>query len=228
LPYSAAMPSVFSFLRQDVRYAVRLLRRRWSFALNVAATIGLGLGLLGSAFTLVNAYLLRPIDLPEPRALYSLGWDSAAVRGERFTLADLDELRALSGLKDIAGWREATAMDDGMTVSGILATGNYFPLLGASPLMGRLLVPADASARGAAPVVVLSERTWRARYGADPSIIGRRIPLGRDRFEVVGIAPRQRRSPARNRRRSGFPSRWRPRSRASIRWPPGAAPHCQR
>jgi hypothetical protein len=80
LPYSAAMGSVFLSLCQDVRYAIRLLARRWSFAINVAATIGLGLGLLGSAFTLVNAYLLRPIDLPQPHALYSLGWDSASVR----------------------------------------------------------------------------------------------------------------------------------------------------
>ncbi len=183
------MNSVFASLWQDVRYAARLLRRRWSFALGVAATIGVGLGLLGSCFALVNAYLLRPIDLPEPRSLYALGWDSANRHGERFTLADLDELRGLPDVRDAAGGREATVVDGNTSLSGILVTGNYFRLLGASPLMGRLLLPADASARGASAVVVLSETAWRARYGADPSIVGQRIPLGRQRFEVVGVAP---------------------------------------
>jgi predicted permease len=183
------MDSVFVSLRQDVRYAVRLLHRRSSFAVNVVATIGLGLGLFGAAFTLINAYLLRTIALPQPRALYSLGWDSASVRGERFTLAELDDLRGLTALQEVAGGQEATVMDNDTAVSGILVTGNYFRLLGASPLEGRLLLPADASARGTAPVVVLSERTWRARYGADPSIIGQRILLGKERFEVIGIAP---------------------------------------
>jgi len=183
------MGSVFVSLCQDVRYAIRLLGRRWSFALNVAATIGLGLGLLGSAFTLVNAYLLRPIDVPEPHALYSLGWNSTSVQGERFTLADLDDLRSVTALRQVAGGREATVIDNGTTVSGILVTGNYFRLLGTSPLMGRVLLPTDASARGTAPVVVLSERTWRARYGGDASIIGRRISLGRERFEVIGVVP---------------------------------------
>jgi predicted permease len=183
------MNSAFAALRQDMRYAVRVLRRRWSFALNVAATIGLGLGLLGSAFTLVNTYLLRPIDLPQPHTLYSLGWTSANVRGERFTLTDLDELRGLTALKEIAGGQEATVMDNGTAVAGLLVTGNYFRLLGASPLKGRLLLAADASARGTAPVVVLSERTWRVRYGSDPSIVGQRVSLGRERFEVIGVAP---------------------------------------
>src|SRR5258707_5796627 len=63
-------------LWQDTRYAVRTLRRTPLFAVTVAATMGLGLGLLGSAFTILNAYLLRPIDLPNPQALYALNWDT--------------------------------------------------------------------------------------------------------------------------------------------------------
>jgi len=57
-------------LLQDIRYAVRTLRRAPLFAATVAVTMGLGLGLLGSAFTILNAYVLKPINLPSPRALY--------------------------------------------------------------------------------------------------------------------------------------------------------------
>jgi hypothetical protein len=63
-------------LFQDIRYAVLTLRQAPLFAATVAATMGLGLGLLGSAFTILNAYVLKPIDLPNPRGLYSLSWDT--------------------------------------------------------------------------------------------------------------------------------------------------------
>src|SRR5437763_4939759 len=67
-------------LWQDMRYAVRTLRKTPLFAVTVAATMGLGLGLVGSAFTILNAYLLKPIDLPDPHALYALSWDTDTTR----------------------------------------------------------------------------------------------------------------------------------------------------
>jgi predicted permease len=175
-------------LWQDVRYAVRTLRRTPLFAMTVTATMGLGLGLLGSAFTLLNAYLLKPIDLPDPHALYSLGWDTDAARRLRFTLADYEalqpEARRLAG---VAAAQDVTVMQDTVSTPGLLVTGNYFELLGARPVLGRLLRPDDAAARGGRAVVVLSHQTWRSRYGSDPAIVGQRIPLGRQRFEVVGV-----------------------------------------
>jgi predicted permease len=172
----------------DVRYALRGIRRAPLFAGSVAATIGLGLGVVCSAFTLLNAYVLKPIDLPNPRALYSLSWDTSTVRRHRFRLADFEELRDnsphFSGL--FAG-QLATAMQDGAAVSGLLVTGNYFQVLGARVAMGRALTPADATAPGRDAVVVLSRTTWQSRYGADPSIVGKQITLGRQRFDVVGV-----------------------------------------
>ena len=78
-------------------------------------------------------------------------------------------------------------MQDAVSTRGLLVTGNYFELLGARPALGRLLRPDDAAARGGRAVVVLSHQTWRSRYGSDPAIVGQRIPLGRQRFEVVGV-----------------------------------------
>jgi hypothetical protein len=79
-------------LFQDIRYAVRTFRRAPLFAATVAATIGLGLGLLGSAFTLLNAYLLKPIDLPDPHALYALSWDTDTTRRQQLRLSDYEAL----------------------------------------------------------------------------------------------------------------------------------------
>ena len=78
-------------------------------------------------------------------------------------------------------------MQDAVSTRGLLVTGNYFEMLGARPAVGRLLRRDDAAARGAVPVVVLSHELWRSRCGSDPAIVGQRIALGRQRFEVVGV-----------------------------------------
>ena len=181
-------------LFQDIRYALRTLRRAPLFAATVVATMGLGLGLLGSAFTLLNAYLLKPIALPNPHALYALGWDTETTRGRRFSLADYEALQPEARrLAALAAATNVTFMEDAASRSGLLVTGNYFEVLGARPALGRLLRPADAAARGASAVVVLTHETWRSRYGSDPAIVGQRIQLGRQRFEVVGVAERDAR-----------------------------------
>ena len=173
---------------QDVRYALRTLGRAPLFAVTVAATMGLALGLVGSAFTLLNAYLIRPVDLPNPRALYALSWDTERTYYERFGLADYEALeREARRLAGVAATLDVSIMQDAVSTRGLLVTGNYFEMLGARPAVGRLLRRDDAAARGAVPVVVLSHELWRSRYASDPAIAGQRIVLGRQRFEVVGV-----------------------------------------
>lgn len=176
-------------LFQDLRYAVRILRGAPLFAATIAGTMGLGLGLLGSAFTVLNAYVLRPIDLPNPRALYSLSWDTDTTRRQRFRLADYDALQLEARrVAAVAAVQDVAVMQDSVSMGGLLVTGNYFEVLGARPIVGRLLRPDDAAARGGVAVVVLSDFTWRSRYGSNPAIVGQQIALGRQRFEVVGVA----------------------------------------
>lgn len=184
----------FDSLFQDIRYAVRTLRRAPSFAATVVATMGLGLGLLGSAFTLLNAYLLKPIDLPDPHALYALSWDTDSTQGRRFRIADYEALqREAQHFSRLAAAQDVSVTQDAVNTPGLLVTGNYFELLGARPALGRLLRPDDATARGGVAVVVLAHQTWRSRYGSNPAIVGQRISLGRQRFEVVGVAEPQAR-----------------------------------
>jgi predicted permease len=183
---------VVDSLFQDIRYAVRTFQRAPLFAATVIATMGLGLGLLGSAFTLLNAYLLKPIDLPNPHALYSLSWDTETTRGQRFALADYQALQPEAArFAALAAGQNVTFMQDAVSTRGLLVTGNYFELLGARPALGRLLRPTDAAARGGGAVVVLSHQTWRSRYGSNAAIVGQRVSLGRQRFEVVGVTEPQ-------------------------------------
>jgi len=85
--------AVYSAMLADFRYALRSLRRSPLFAMSVTATIGIGLGVLCSGFTILNAYILKPIDLPEPHTLYELSWDTTTVRRHRFTLDDYNVVR---------------------------------------------------------------------------------------------------------------------------------------
>jgi predicted permease len=180
---------ILESLIHDVLYAVRGIRRSPLFAASVAGTIGLGLGILCSAFTIVNAYLLKPIDLPNPRQLYALSWDSAGTRYHEFRLADFTAMSDANPVfSGIAADDRAVVMDGEIPINGLLVTGNYFHVLGARAVIGRLLLPDDAAAPGARAVVVLSHDAWRSRYGADPAIVGKEIALGRHRFHVVGVA----------------------------------------
>jgi predicted permease len=175
----------------DIRYAFRTLRRSPLFAASVSVTIGLGLGVLCSGFTILNAYILKPIDLPEPDTLYELSWDTATVRRHRFRLDDFETLRdSTPHFSPIAAGSETTLMQDDVAMSGLLVTADFFRVLRLQPAMGRTLLPADAAAPGQGAVVVLSNATWRTRYGGDPAIVGKTIVLRQERFDVVGVLPR--------------------------------------
>jgi predicted permease len=173
-------------LKMDVRYALRGIRRAPLFSASVAATIGLGLGVLCSAFTILNAYVLKTINLPDPEALYFLDWDTATARNHGFRLSDFEAATRESPFALAAG-QSALVMKDGAPLPGMLVTGNYFNVLGNQPILGRLLTPADAPVPGGNAVAVLSEYVWRARFGADPAIVGKQVELGRQSFEVVGV-----------------------------------------
>ena len=118
----------------DVRYALRGLRRSPLFAASVAATIGLGLGVLCSAFTIVNAYVLTPVDLPDARALYGLSWDTDTVRRQRFRLADFEAAsESTPSTFALSAGQEAVVMQEGVPLQGVLVTGNFFQVIGAQP-----------------------------------------------------------------------------------------------
>ena len=175
---------------QDLRYACRGARRSPLFAVSVAGTIGIGLGLLCSAFTVVNAYLFKAVRLPEPSALHGLNWASASRERHEFTLAEFRTLAAGNPVfaRLAAGNSVTAAMPDGQSIAGHLVTDDYFAVLGAPAALGRTLTPADTARPDQAAVVVLSDTAWRSHYNADAAVVGREVVLNGSPLVVLGVA----------------------------------------
>ncbi|HJQ22188.1 MAG TPA: ADOP family duplicated permease, partial [Gemmatimonadaceae bacterium] len=172
---------------QDIRFAWRGFRHAPTFVVSVIATIALALGLNTTAFTIFNAYVLRPIAARDPYSLYEMRVVDRRGHAHHATWANLQELRALRAPAQVFGLRHAFARIDGLPVFGELATGDALQGLGAGVALGRSLLPADAALPAGESVMVLSYDTWRSRFGADSSIVGRRLLVRGQPLMVVGV-----------------------------------------
>lgn len=181
---------------QDVRYAARVLRRSPGFTAVAALTLALGIGANAAIFSLVNGLMLRPpagIAGPERIVLLGRSYDSAP-RWDSWSWPALrliaGESRAFSGVAAYSGGDFVLGRgDDVEPVAGHWVDGAYFDVLGVRPALGRLLGPGDAVAPGAHAVVVLSQGLWLRRFGGDPGVVGRTLPVGSHPYEIVGVAP---------------------------------------
>jgi predicted permease len=170
--------------KQDLKYALRGLRRSPGFALGVIAAIGLGIGLNTTLFTVLNAYALRPFAVRDPYSLYRFTWYAKTGNWHNFTRAQFDELhRRQTGFSDVLASMGTMLQVDGRELKGSLVSGNYFSMLGVGVALGRPLVPDDDGA-----VLVLGYDAWRNKFGGDPGIIGRNVHLRGQPFQVVGVA----------------------------------------
>ena len=176
-------------LGQDTRYAWRAFRRAPVFAFTVIATIALALGLDTTAFTIFNAYVLRPIAVRDPSALYEMAWRDRDGGQHGFSWEDYQQLRVdRATLGDSFAYRWIFTRIDSTPFFGQLVSGNYFAMLGVGAALGRTLVPSDAAYPGAVPVAVLGYSAWRSRFGGDSSILGRTIRVRGHAVQVVGVA----------------------------------------
>lgn len=175
-------------LLQDIRYALRGLRRTPVFALTVIATIALGLGWNTAAFTLFNAYVLHPISVRDPYSLFGLRWEDTAGRGRAFTWQQAQELQTdLPAFSEIAVIDRQQARMNSRQAFGLLVTGNYFSMLGVRAQIGRTIAPEDASTPGSAPVIVLSYPAWQTRFGGSPDVLGKSVSVDGHSLEVIGV-----------------------------------------
>src|SRR5512146_1338100 len=176
--------------RQDLAYALRTFRRAPTFVLTVVATIGLGLGLLATAFTLFDAYVLRPVAVRDPMSLYDVSWHS---RDGMWHALTWPQYRAICSSQEV--FTECLANPHlqarirGRPMIGQLVSGNYFDMLGASPALGRMLRPEDSAVPGTNAVIVFSYDTWQSVFGADSSIIGAAVAL--EEFRGLESVPLQ-------------------------------------
>jgi putative ABC transport system permease protein len=178
----------------DIVFALRTLRKNLGFTAATLATLALGIGATTSVLTVVNGVLLRPLPYADPSRLVMV-WISSKTLGAELPLSAgfyLDAVQQSKALATTAAFRSwgytITSGGEPEQVAGARVTPSLFAVLGVRPLLGRGLVDADAQ-EGASHVVVLGNDVWRRRFGADPTIIGKRIEMGGDPFTVVGVMP---------------------------------------
>jgi predicted permease len=182
-------------LLQDLRYAIRALRKSPLFTVVAVLTLALGIGANTTIYTWLNGIVLHPLpavrDYDRLVLVISRGPD-----GERwsFSIPDWQDMsRAVTTVDGlaIANTVPLSVRTDGQAERtwGEVVSANYFDVLQVRPMLGRGFLPAEDSALGGHPVVVLSEGYWRRKFGGDPGIIGRVITLNSHPFTVVGVMP---------------------------------------
>src|SRR4051812_38039757 len=177
---------------QDMRIAIRGLRRVPVLAATIVASVGLGIGATAAIFAVVDAALLRPLPYPNPSQLVRLYTDSPPYKFP-FSIVDYQALAAQqTTFSTVAAYanRPMTYTDGASAerLRGREVTASYFDILGISAATGRTFTEAEAHP-GGPPSVVLSDRFWRLRLGAKPDVIGSAITLDGVPHVVTGVLP---------------------------------------
>jgi predicted permease len=178
---------------QDLRYAFRTLRKSPAFTTVAVLSLALGIGANTAIFSLIDALLFRWLPVRDPRQLVEL---MILQNGTRIDSFSYPVVRALADRKDIfsglCGFSGAT-FNSGLLeaverTSGAWVSGECYEMLGIRPVIGRLLMP-DDDQPSAVPVAVITEDAWQRKFGRDPQIIGRTIPIEGVPVTIVGVSP---------------------------------------
>jgi predicted permease len=190
--------SFVDYLRLDVRYALRALRKSPAFTVVALFTLMLGIGANMVVFGVLNAALLHPLDVSDPQSLYQIRhqpWTSGRLLTHSYPAFEDFRRRTttFSGMTAIYGYSHGVLSSGNavMNVSGIEVSGNYFDLLGVQPQTGRFFHESDEHGPNSAPYVVLSDALWRSAFQADRGIAGTTVELNKNPFTVVGVAPKR-------------------------------------
>jgi putative ABC transport system permease protein len=178
---------------QDLRYAIRALRHNPAFTIVVVLTLALGIGANTAIFSVVRGVLLRPLPHRGGDRLVYLRQSTEGIGGAdiAFSVPEVHDLRSgvtsLAGIAEYSSWDGILRSDDGaVRIPTGLVTGNYFEVMGLSPVLGRVTRPGD-DGPGAAPVAVLTHDCWINRFGGDSGVVGKRIILDGRSVEVIGV-----------------------------------------
>jgi len=175
---------------QDLRYALRGLRRSPGFAAVAIVTLALGIGVNTTVFSILEALVLRPLPVADPERV-------VLVESNRFvqmSIPDyLDLQRQNTVFAALSAYRPTTMAvergDGAQQVFGYLVTGNYFEALGLTPSVGRFFTAREDVARNASPYAVLSYESWQRRFGGRPDIAGTTVRINGLPYTIVGVLP---------------------------------------
>jgi predicted permease len=175
----------------DLRHAFRALKRSPGFFAVAVVTLGLGIGVNATVFSIIESLLLRPLPVREASRVVNVESNRLA----QLSIPDFrDAQRQSSTLSALAAYRPTTlAVDQGNGAEqmfGYLVTGNYFDLLGITPARGRFFTPQEDVVRGGSPFAVLSHDSWQRRFNGDPRITGRTVQINGLAYTILGVLPR--------------------------------------
>jgi putative ABC transport system permease protein len=185
-------------LFQDIRYALRQLRKSPGFTLTAVLTLAFGIGANTAIFSIVEGVLLRPLPFPEPGRLVTLGDVLEGVKygadapgvtapGVRIYMRDTRSFSSLGGYQ--SSTYELSGAGEPADIDAARLTASMFTVLGVWPLVGRGFTQQEDDE--SEQVALLSYQTWQSRFHGDPQILGRKILLDRKPYEIIGVMPRE-------------------------------------
>src|SRR5437867_5568333 len=205
-------------LVQDLRFGTRMLGKNRGFAAVAVLTLALGIGVNTAIFTAFDALVLRPLPVKDPNTLAAVSRNTPGEAHGSFSYPDYiyyrDHSKSFSELTLFAFGMAVTSSDlpatspeaapriagavgfrlpqllqgSAQPITCFFVSGNYFPMLGATPLLGRILLPEDDQAN-APPAVLMSGNSWQRRFHSAPKIVGSVLHLNGVAFTVVGVTP---------------------------------------
>ena len=178
-------------LIQDAHFSLRVLRKSPGFTVAAILTLALAIGANAVVFGVLNALILRPLNVPHPESLWGTQYGTDTGFQSYPNFVDLrDRNRSFHSL---AAFNFAQlgldAGKDPSLVWGYATTGNYFDELGVQPYLGRFFHAADEHGPNSAPYIVLTYAYWHAQFQDDRSVVGRVVRLNKHPFTIIGVAP---------------------------------------
>jgi predicted permease len=194
VPHSTGDPKtvhLFEALLRDVRYGFRMMRKAPGFTVVAVLTLACGIAANAVVFSVLNALVLRPIDLPQARDLFMVEYGKHHFEQSYPDYLDVrDRTRGFEGV--VAFTISAGGLDNGQGSSQAWlyeCSGNYFDVLGIQPHLGRFFHGSDEHGPDSAPYIVLSYVYWQNHYQGDPAVVGRTVQLNKHPYTVLGVAP---------------------------------------
>src|ERR1700759_3001299 len=181
---------------QDIRYAMRSLRNAPGFAVIAVVTLGLGMAVNTTVFSVINGLVLRSLPVSHPEQITVLALKQQGTDGfQPFSHPDYVDIQGQSrATAEVFAYRTtltsivADNRGDHCVISRV--SGNYFSALGVQPALGRLILPNEGQTPNADPVIVLSYSYWQKRFNRDPAIVGKTVQVDDRPMTVVGISPK--------------------------------------
>jgi len=175
----------------DLRIALRQLRKSPGFGVTAILTLALGIGANAVVFSVMNALVLRPVNVPRAQNLYMVQRFRYPSQSYPDYLDLRDKNRTFESLVtfNIAGPVGVDAGDYTATAWPYLASGNYFDALDIQPYLGRFFHAADERGPNSAPYAVLSHAYWRSHFHDDAGVVGRTLRINKHPFTIIGVAP---------------------------------------